>query len=52
MLATIALIARDELRIPTLEVRGRDSLDFHDCGVGSMRDALIAAYVEGWHAGA
>jgi hypothetical protein len=52
MLATIALIARDELGIATLDERGRDSLDFHDCGVASLRAALIEAYVEGWHASA
>ncbi|MEA2120670.1 hypothetical protein, partial [Halovibrio sp. HP20-50] len=36
MLATIALIARDELGVKTL----------HECGAGSIRAALIEAYVE------
>lgn len=50
MEATIALIARDELGVETLEVRGRDHLDFHSCSVWSLRAALVEAYEEGWHA--
>jgi hypothetical protein len=40
-------IAREGLRIPTLTVRGRDALDFHDVGVVSVERALRRAYVAG-----
>lgn len=49
MLATVALIARDALRVPTLETRNSDSLDFHSCAVWQIREALIEAYEEGFH---
>lgn len=49
MLATIALIAKDALGIPTLETRNMDSLDFHTCSVWQIREALIEAYEEGFH---
>jgi len=49
MLATITLIAKDALRIPTLETRNSDSLDFHTCSVWGIREALIDAYEEGFH---
>jgi hypothetical protein len=52
MHATIALIGRDRLGFTTLETRHSDSLDFRDCSVGGVRDALIEAYEEGWHAAA
>jgi hypothetical protein len=45
--AAVARIAREVLHIETLEVRNRDRLDFHDLGVGSIRDALEAAYEAG-----
>ena len=45
--ATVARIARELLHIETLEVRNRDRLDFHDVGVASLRDALVAAYEAG-----
>jgi hypothetical protein len=45
--AAVARIARELLRIETLEVRNRDRLDFHDLGVGSIRDALRAAHEAG-----
>lgn len=44
-------IARRYLRIPTLEQRNSDRLDFHDVGVGSLQDALEAAYLAGMEAG-
>ena len=47
---TIRMIARKHLKIDTLEVRGRDALDFHDCGVESIRAALEAAYNAGYSA--
>lgn len=50
MEATIALIAKGHLGFATLELRGRDHLDFRDCGVAGVRAALVEAYVEGWHA--
>jgi NCAIR mutase (PurE)-related protein len=40
----LAQIAREELGIETLEVRGRDRLDFHDVGVAGLRRALERAY--------
>lgn len=33
--------------IETLEYRGSDSLDFHDVGVGCLRDALEDAFIAG-----
>ena len=33
-------IALKCLGIPTLELRGSDSLDFHDCGVANIKEAL------------
>lgn len=49
---TITLIAKDLLGFKTLEERGRDHLDFKECGVAGVRAALMEAYVEGWHAAA
>lgn len=49
---TVALIARKQLGFPVLHARNSDSLDFRDCSVWSVRDALIEAYEEGWHAAA
>ena len=43
----VAEIAARILRIPTLETRRSDSLDFYDCAVWSIRDALIEAYAAG-----
>lgn len=40
-------IARQHLRIETLESRHRDSLDFHEVSVLELRDALEAAYCAG-----
>ena len=37
-------IAREILSVDTLEVRGRDRLDFHDIGVSGLVRALEAAY--------
>jgi len=37
-------IAKNYLGIETLQVRNRDSLDFHSVGVASIEAALIAAY--------
>ena len=44
-------IAKRELGIPTLEMRGSDSLDFHDIGVGSLAEALALAYKAGQKVG-
>ena len=38
------LIAKKMLDIETLQVRNSDRLDFHDCGVGSLKAALIKMY--------
>jgi hypothetical protein len=43
----LAQIAKDQLFVETLEVRGMDSLDFHDCGVAGIKAALEAAYQAG-----
>ena len=40
-------IACSELKIPTLEPRGRDDLDSHEVGVLSLTEALTAAYKAG-----
>lgn len=40
-------IARIHLRLETLETRGRDSLDFSDQAVWSLRDALASAFEAG-----
>ncbi|WP_414143513.1 DUF6900 domain-containing protein [Burkholderia cepacia] len=40
-------IARIHLRIDTLETRHSDRLDFHDCAVWCIRDALAAAFDAG-----
>lgn len=40
-------IACSELRIPTLEARGADHLDFYEVGVLSLAEALAAAYKAG-----
>ena len=40
-------IAKNHLRIETLETRNRDSLDFHDCSVWGIYDAINAAYKAG-----
>lgn len=40
-------IAKQILGIETLQVQNSDSLDFHDCGVSSIRAALRKAYEEG-----
>ena len=45
-------IARKELFVKTLETRFSDSLDFYDCHVASIKDALIAAYEAGKKAAA
>ena len=44
---TIQRIARDILWLETLEERGRDHLDFHEIGVGQLRQALEQAYEAG-----
>ena len=40
-------IARDVLGIPTLQIRNRDRLDFHDVGVAGLREALRQAWTRG-----
>jgi hypothetical protein len=44
LLDELVAIAKTELRVPTLDSRGNDSLDFHEVGVAGLRDALIRAY--------
>jgi len=43
----ISQIAYKNLGIETLETRHSDSLDFHDCHAGCIRNALIQAYQAG-----
>ena len=45
--AAIATIAREELGIRTLDIRGGDGVDFHDLHVGRIERALTRAYREG-----
>lgn len=40
-------IAKDILGIDSLEVRGRDSLDFYDLNVLTIKNALEAAFSAG-----
>ena len=37
-------IAKEYMSIDTLETRNSDSLDFYDCSVWSIRNALAKAY--------
>ncbi len=43
----LAGIARRELKVPTLDERKSDQLDFHEVGVWSLRRALRSAYQAG-----
>ena len=45
--AVLLDIAKRHLRLETLDERRMDSLDFHEHGVLSIRDALEAAYRAG-----
>ena len=47
----IDMIAKKHLGIETLEQRFSDSLDFHDCGVLSIKAALETAFKLGVEAG-
>jgi hypothetical protein len=44
-------IAKKHLRIATLRPRNRDRLDFYDCGVVQIKDALEAAFKAGMEVG-
>lgn len=44
---SLAEIAKEHLRIDTLETRRSDSLDFHDVSVWGVRAALEAAFRAG-----
>ena len=43
----VRMIARENLDLKTLETRNRDSLDFHEHSVGSIKAALEEAYEAG-----
>lgn len=43
----VARIAAEVLDVETLETRKMDGLDFHDCAVWSLKEALEAAYEAG-----
>ena len=42
-------IARDQLRIESLQERGMDRLDFHEVHVTSLKEALMQAFDAGFH---
>lgn len=44
---TLEQIANSVLGIETLETRMSDSLDFHECSVWGLKDALTQAYLLG-----
>jgi len=43
----LAAIARKHLNVPTLDARNSDRLDFHECAVWALKEALTAAYLAG-----
>jgi hypothetical protein len=43
-------IAKQHLMIDTLKTQKSDRLDFHDCTVWGIKEALEAAYEAGWQA--
>lgn len=45
--AVLAEIARKYLDVPTLATRRSDRLDFYDCPVWAIKEALEAAYLAG-----
>lgn len=49
---TLTEIAAKHLGLETLEARNSDRLDFSEQGVGSIKDALAAAYAAGQTASA
>ena len=48
---TITRIAKERLHIESLEKRWSDSLDFYDCAVWNIKEALEEAYKAGLEAG-
>ncbi len=50
--AALAEIALDALSIETLDTRNSGSLDFHDCAVWSLKEALNRAFAYGRDIGA
>lgn len=48
--AAIRQIASRVLRVPTLEARNSDRLDFHEVGIWQLREALETAYDAGFRA--
>jgi hypothetical protein len=47
----IEVIAKKYLRVETLESRNSDGLDFYDCAIWNIKDALRAAYKDGFDLG-
>ena len=45
--ARLTQIAQQVLKVPTLEYRNSDRLDFHEVSVGAIKLALRAAYEAG-----
>lgn len=50
MRAELMLIAHNHLGFKTLETRNMDRLDFRDCHVENVKQALQAAYEAGYAA--
>ena len=48
--SALETIAREELGLRTLDIQGRDDLDFHDLHIGRIERALRRAYVDGCNA--
>jgi hypothetical protein len=44
----IEQIAREQLRVETLQERGLDRLDFHEVSVASIKQALMEAFDAGF----
>lgn len=48
MEVVVSAIAKETLRIPNLETRNSDSLDFYDTAVWCVHDAIVKAYKTGF----
>jgi hypothetical protein len=47
LIVVLEKIAKNQLRIDTLKTRNSDRLDFYNCSVAGIKDALKEAYVSG-----
>lgn len=46
----VRLIAGQELHVRSLELQGRDALDFYECHVSNLKRALQKAFIAGYRA--